>query len=74
MWTISTQLNMEIYGARSAAYPVDPFTVSALGFLRALWSGGITHYICFEEGEQQDGLYKKWKKHCQGQGNRALQP
>ena len=55
---------MEVYGARSSAFPVDPFSVTAEGVLAALWNGGITHYICFEEGEQQDGLYKKWKELC----------
>ena len=74
MWTLSTQLNMEVYGARSRAFPIDPFSVSAEDVLAALWNGGITHYICFEEGRWHDVLHQKWKELCSGQGNRALQP
>ena len=62
MWTLSTQLNMEVYGSRSAALPVDPFSVSAKSVSAALKNGGITHYICFEEGEYRDRIYKKWNE------------
>ena len=77
MWTVSTQLNMEIYGARSVddieeyieikkQQLGEPTHGGAIAnpreIMESLIRRGITHYIVFEENNYKDVLRAKWKK------------
>ena len=63
MWTISTQLNMEVYGASQGSVDNKMLTKSLAKLVTsALVDFGFNKFICFEQEDWTDFLYEAFEK------------